>query len=93
MSNLSHLFYALREGIEASGPELAVSLLRAAGVGRDVRVQLFEGDLSIEEALAYARMLTEIGDDQRAAELYDEIFQACFSPTYGVTVLGPAAVA
>lgn len=93
MSNLAHLFYALREGIEASAPELAIALLQAAGVGSDVRVELFEGDLALDEALAYARMLREIGDDHRAAELYDEILRACFTPNYGLGMLGPAAVA
>jgi hypothetical protein len=93
MSTLSHLFYALREGIESSAPDLAMSLLRSAGVRRGVRVQLFEGDLTLEEALSYARMLAEIGDDQRSSELYDEILSACFSPTYGMRLLGPAAVA
>ncbi|TNE89634.1 MAG: hypothetical protein EP330_10730 [Deltaproteobacteria bacterium] len=93
MGNLAHVFHALRDGIEAGAPEVAIALLRAAGIGDDVRVELFEGDLSLFEALAYARMLREIGDDLRADELYDEVIRACFMPSYGVMFAGPAAVA
>lgn len=93
MGNLAHVFHALRDGIEAAAPEMAVQLLRAAGIGSDVRVQLFEGDLTLFEALAYARMLREIGDDLRADELYEEVLLAAFSPTYGIRLAGPAAVA
>lgn len=93
MGNLAHLFHALRDGIEAAAPEAALQLLAAAGVGANVRVQLFEGELDLYEALAYARMLREIGDDLRADELYDEILQAAFSPTYGLRMAGPTAIA
>lgn len=91
MGNLAHVFHALRDGVEHAAPEIAVQLLRSAGVGAGVRVQLFEGDLSLFEALAYARMLREIGDDARANELYTEVIAASFSPTYGLRLMSGVA--
>ncbi|MCO4746651.1 MAG: hypothetical protein KC912_17790 [Proteobacteria bacterium] len=87
MGNLAHMFHALRDGVEHAAPDVAVQLLRAAGVGAHVRVQLFEGELTLFEALAYARMLREIGDEARADELYGEVLRAAFAPNYGLPMM------
>jgi hypothetical protein len=56
----------------------AVALIRALGGVLTATIELFEGDLSVEEAVLYARVLAEMGQVDRALELMTLVFGAAF---------------
>ena len=54
--------------------DACASLLAPWGLG--ARVGLVEGDLSVREALTYARVLTELGRDVEAREVFEAVVAA-----------------
>ena len=73
MGHIAQLMEALRDGIAYAKPEVALETLRAAGVPSDCMIELFEGDLTIAEALDYAAVLRELGQEHAADELMDHL--------------------
>ena len=79
MGHIAQLMEALRDGIATSTPEVALETLRAAGVPENCMVELFEGDLTLAEALDYAAVLRELGQEQSADELMDHLLVTAWS--------------
>jgi hypothetical protein len=53
-------------------------------------VSLVEGDLSVPDALAYARGLADMGRDDQARELFDAVLRAVLRmPAQEAQVVGP----
>lgn len=77
---LSALLDMLRMGDEQD----SLVVIRCAGGSAAARVELIEEELSIEEALTYAYILQELGEELRAGELFKAIVAAAFhNPTFG----------
>ncbi|MBW1877816.1 MAG: hypothetical protein JRJ84_05600 [Deltaproteobacteria bacterium] len=55
-----------------------VSLLAASGGAIGATVSLFEADVTVEEALSYARVLLDLGQETQASELVREALFAAF---------------
>jgi len=58
--------------------EDGASLLAASGGAIGATVSLFEADVTVEEALSYARVLFDLGEEARASELVREALLAAF---------------
>ncbi len=55
----------------------ALALIRATGVRGGAVVHLPEGEVDEEEALAYARLLIELGQPEMAEGLVRDVIAAC----------------
>lgn len=57
----------------------AATLLAAMGGSLAARVALIECDITVEEALSYARVLLDLGEDGQAGEIAQEAMNAAFA--------------
>ena len=78
MQDFLGFFRALYELLEVGEDLTCASVLGALGGAGDAVVSLFEGDLTVEQALGYCVVLIELGQDVRAGELMVEAVVAAF---------------
>jgi hypothetical protein len=75
-------FHTLFEVLTTDDDGACTSLLAASGGAIGATVSLFEADVTVEEALSYARIMLDLGQEARAIELVREALLAAFNNQY-----------
>ena len=75
---VSTAFHVVADVLWREDEVSCLSLIRALGGAVTRPIELLEGTLSVGEALAYARVLWEIGQADRAMELMREVWRVAF---------------
>jgi len=82
MYNFDAYYYAIIEILRTADEEAALGLLGMSGEAE--LVMLLEGQTTAAEALAYAKLMFEIGMDEVAHEVVRAVMSASIRPTVRV---------